>query len=262
MEETTTKATTKAKTETTSKKKVATKLKGSKIMICGLANSTKSSALKDLKDAFVINFDYDKKFPFNIPHTTVCPVSSDIKEDTKLIQYKGMKRLKEALKEKRNTYIKKMKKYPKTVAIDTVTGMYGMMTTYNDKKLTGFDIHKQNTAETEAFNVMLDELFCNHGINVVIVAHAMYDEGTGAYSIPASGSFAKRGSWISAVDHAVFMEVNKDAGEITVHHKTIGLPCRSLVEELPEEQTRDEFNLQEYLDLVVKSTSDAESLEI
>lgn len=238
------------------------KQKGVKVLISGLPKTGKSSGIKELDDVMVFNFDYDKAFPFNVPFTTIYPHTAKLPDGSLAFKYAGMKKLSEFMKDKRNKFIKAYKKYPKTVVIDTVTGFYGMMTTFNDKRYTGFDIHKQNTADTEAFNVMLDDLFANQGINVVIVAHAMYNEATDMWTIPSQGQFKQRSGWISSVDYAAFYKEDKEIDDVQVHHRAIGLPCRTLLEDMPDEELRGDFKLQDYITDIRKHSKSITDLEL
>lgn len=234
--------------------------KGVKVLVSSVPAGGKSTMASALEDVLVINFDYDKTFPFNVPHTVIHPMGAELEKGSKAIIYKGIKSLKESLVEKRNAYITAYNKYPKNIVIDTVTGMYGMMLNFNDKKFTGFDVHKANNNDTEAFNVLLDTVFAQFGMNVIIVAHANFNETTGLYEIPSQGSFKKRGGFISAVDYAIFINIEED--EAVIHHTTNQYPCRSLLEGIPEEEDRDTFSLQNYINKIHDSTKDVSKLEL
>lgn len=233
--------------------------KGCKILLDGLPNTAKSTVASSLDEVFVYSFDYDKAFPFNVPHTTIYPLSAELPTGSKAVKYQGMKKLKEVLLEKLLAYGKVYGKYPKTVVFDTVTGMYGMLTDYNSKKYSGFDVHSNNNSDTELFNSLIESLFIKNGINVVIIAHVMYDEKTDCYVTPAQGNFKKRGAWISGVDFALYLAVEDD--ERVVHHTTIGLPCRSLLKDIPSEEPLNTFNFQEYIDKVIAESKEIGKLE-
>lgn len=108
-----------------------------------------------------------------------------------------MDALLETIAEKLQAYKDKFGKYPENLIFDTVTQMYSAMQKYNSDKYKGFDVHSKNNQETMAFNQFIEQQLLPAGINVIIVAHTLYDEATSRHIIPATGAFAKAGSWTS-----------------------------------------------------------------
>ena len=44
-------------------------------------------------------------------------------------------------------------------------------------------------------------------INVVIIAHAVYDAESGSYTETCKGNFARTGGYLSTVDYAIYIEL-------------------------------------------------------
>ena len=65
---------------------------------------------------------------------------------------------------------------------------------------------------------------------------------------------------ISEVESAIFIEL-KGTKRI-IHHKTHKMLSRSLIDSLPESQPIDEFNLQEYINLVSDEIDSSETFEL
>ena len=154
-----------------------------KLLVSAFESSGKSTITSQLKDALVFNMDH-KEYAFKVPH-------ANIKE------YNGMDQVLLTISNKLEAYHAKFNKYPSIVVFDTVTQMYSAMQKYNADKYKGFDIHTANNRDTLAFNEFIENSLIPSGISVVIVAHTSYDEATARHVIPATGAFAKAGSWLS-----------------------------------------------------------------
>ena len=202
-----------------------------KLLVCGFESSGKSTITSQLEDVLVFNFDH-KEYGFSVPH-------ANIKE------YNGIDWLIETISDKLAAYEEKFGKYPSTVVFDTVTQLYSSMQRYNGEKYKGFDEHRQNNLDTLAFNQFVEESLIPSDINVVIVAHTMYDESTSRYIIPATGAFAKAGSWLSVVNEAVFIE--KKTGKLLVHTDNLKFPCRTTLKDLPTAVSSTDYSLQDHL---------------
>jgi hypothetical protein len=158
-------------------------INGVKLLLCAYENSGKSTISSELEETLVFNMDR-KEYGFKVAHT-------NIKE------YNGMEELIDLMASKIEMYEEKTGKLPKTVVFDTVTQLYTAMQKFNGEKYKGFDIHTNNNRDTLMFNDFVESDLIPAGINVVIVAHTLYDEATSRHLIPASGAFAKAGSWLS-----------------------------------------------------------------
>jgi hypothetical protein len=203
-----------------------------KMLICGFESSGKSTIASQLDDAFVLNFDH-KEYGFKVPH-------ANIKD------YEGLDAMISLITDKVEAYNSKMGKYPKTIVLDTMTQFYTSMQQYNGTKFKGFDEHRQNNLDTLAFNKFIEDSLIPSGINVVIVAHTIYDEPTERHIIPASGAFAKSGSWLSVVNESIFVE--KKSTRLVVHTKNLKYPCRTTLQEVKTGVNLEDYSLQDHID--------------
>lgn len=209
-----------------------------KFLVSAFEKSGKSTITSQLRNPLVINLD-QKEYGFKVPHV-------NIKE------YVGMDALLETIAEKLQAYKDKFGKYPENLIFDTVTQMYSAMQKYNSDKYKGFDVHSKNGQETMAFNQFIEQQLLPAGINVIIVAHTLYDEATSRHIIPATGAFAKAGSWTSVVNDSIFVEVKSN--KLVVHLKGLKYPARTTLTDLPDSIPVEEYSLQDHLDqLTAKS---------
>lgn len=209
-----------------------------KFLVSAFEKSGKSTITSQLRNPLVINLD-QKEYGFKVPHV-------NIKE------YLGMDALLETIAEKLQAYKDKFGKYPENLIFDTVTQMYSAMQKYNSDKYKGFDVHSKNGQETMAFNQFIEQQLLPAGINVIIVAHTLYDEATSRHIIPATGAFAKAGSWTSVVNDSIFVEVKSN--KLVVHLKGLKYPARTTLTDLPDSIPVEEYSLQDHLDqLTAKS---------
>lgn len=189
-----------------------------KLLICGFENSAKSTITSKIKDGMVVNFDR-KEYGFEVPHANVGTFTMENTPDNVANTVISL------INEKLGVYLEKMGKMPKTVVLDTVTQYYSGMAAYNGMRYKGFDIHSNNNADTLNFNNYVEDVLIANGINVIIVAHTIYDEQTARHIIPAAGKFKDAGSWLSVVNDAVFIE--KKSNKLVAHQKSLKYPCRS-----------------------------------
>ena len=217
-------------------------MSGVKLLLTGFESCGKSTITSALTDAIVVNMD-QKEYNFKVPHV-------NIKE------YDGMDSLLALVTEKIQAYSTRFGKLPKTVVFDTVTQMYSAMQKYNADKYKGFDVHTKNNQETMAFNQFIEQELIPAGINVVIVAHTLYDEATSRHIIPATGAFAKAGSWLSVVNNSIFVE--RKSNKLVVHLKGLKYPTRTTIEGLPDSVEIDDYSLQDHLDQLAATQIEAE----
>lgn len=213
-----------------------------KLLLSAFESSGKSTLTSKLTDALVINMDH-KEYSFKVPH-------ANIKD------YQGMDALLTTVGEKITNYKDKFGKYPKTVVFDTVTQMYSSMQKYNADKYKGFDVHTNNNRDTLAFNEFIENSLIPSDINVVIVAHTAYDEATARHVIPATGAFAKAGSWLSVVNDAVFIE--KKPNKLVVHTSGLKYPARSTLSDIETNIDIENYDLQAHLDKLSSTKIEAE----
>ena len=154
-----------------------------KLLVAAFESSGKSTITSQLEDVLVFNFDH-KEYSFKVPHAN-------------LKSYEGMDHLVAQMSEKIKAYKERFGNFPKNIVFDTVTQMYSSMQKFNADKYKGFDVHSNNSRDTLAFNQFIEDTIIPSGINAIVVAHPAYDEATARYIIPATGAFAKAGSWLS-----------------------------------------------------------------
>lgn len=217
-------------------------MSGVKFLLTGFEACGKSTIASTLEDAIVVNMD-QKEYNFKVPHI-------NIKE------YTGMDDLIALITAKVQAYSDKFGKLPKTIVFDTATQMYSAMQKYNADKYKGFDIHSKNNQETMAFNQFIEQDLIPAGINVVIVAHTLYDEATSRHVIPATGAFAKAGSWLSVVNNSAFVE--RKTNKLVVHLKGLKFPTRTTLEGLPDSVDIEDYSLQDHLDQLATTQIEAE----
>ena len=154
-----------------------------KLLISGFENTGKSTLASKINNALVVNFDR-KEYGFSVPHINIT-------------EYHGIDALIDTINEKLGVYKERFNKLPDTVVLDTVTQFYSTMQAFNDNAFKGFDIHKNNNRDTLSLNAYIEDVLIANGINVVIVAHTVFDADTARHIIPATGQFGKAGSWMS-----------------------------------------------------------------
>lgn len=205
--------------------------KAVKLLICAFENSGKSTITSGIDDALVINFDR-KEYSFKVPHVNV-PT------------FAGMDNLEDMLNSKIEKYQETFGKLPQTVVLDTVTQFYTAMTKYNGEKYNGFDIHSNNNKDTLSLNGYIEDVLIANGVNVVIVAHTVFDVETARHIIPASGQFAKAGSWLSVVNDSVFIE--KKSGKLIVHQKSMKFPARTTIADIEASVPVEQYDINDHI---------------
>ena len=206
-----------------------------KLLVSAPSNSGKTTLLKDLEDALVISID-GKKFPYAIPHVNVDSFDS-IEEFTELITSKVM------------AYNEKLGKYPKTIAIDSVSRVFETAANNCNIKYTGFNIYTELNKEVKLFTSYLESVVTS-GTNLVILSHSTFDKDTAKYVLVDQGSFSKIGGFLSVVDNAVAIEVK--SGKRVIHHRSAKMAARTILTEaeLPDKVDMSEYNLQKHIDLL------------
>jgi len=189
-----------------------------KLLISGFENTGKSTTASQIQDALVINYDR-KTYGFPVPHMNVTG-------------YTGIDDLVGTINDKLSVYQERFGKLPATVVMDTVTQFYTTMMGFNDNNYKGFDVHKNNNRDTLNLNAYIEDVLIANGVNVVIVAHTIFDADTARHIIPATGQFGKAGSWLSVVNDAIFIE--KKSGKFVIHQKSMKFPCRTTLPDVLE----------------------------
>lgn len=212
-----------------------------KILLSGLSNSGKTSLLQTLTDVLVIAND-GKKYPFKQPHVNVPQVTT---ADELIVEIEG------ALER----YETKFDTLPKTLVIDSISKVLLDIESHYVATISSFPYGQIGKDISQLMNYIENELVQN-GCNVIFVSHAMKDID-GQYSLVTSGGAAgKRGGVIADVDNAIYIEIK--GKKRTIWYKNPKLLARSLNADLPEFVELDDFNLQNYLEVLLASESDTD----
>ena len=216
-----------------------------KYMITGLSNAGKTTLLKDLKDVFVVSVD-GKKYPFEQPHTNI----DNFDHIGELIQI---------VSEKINIYEEKFSKLPDIVAIDTASRILTMITDACNKKYTGFNVWTEANKQIQEFVRFVDSLV-DADISVVIINHAVYDQDVKKYCEVCQGNFAKIGGFLSTMNFSSFIETK--GNKRIIHHRNPNMMSRTLLEDVPDSQPIEEYDIQEYIDKIKQQSSKAYKWEL
>lgn len=208
-----------------------------KILVTGLPNTGKTSLLGKLKDVLVIARD-GKPFSLELPHFNV-PEYSTVDELLDMVQ------------EKIETYKEKFKEYPKTIAFDSVSRIFTDIETSCNRRFNGFDVWTNVNKEINLFLEAINQLQ-EAGFNVILVAHAVWDENAKKFIETAKGSFAKIGGFLSTVDYAINIDLIGKKRVITHRGNSLS---RSLIDEVPDKEDASEFDFQEYINLIRKRST-------
>lgn len=214
-----------------------------KLLVSGFENTGKSTLTSGIKDALIVNFDR-KEFGFQVPHINITT-------------YTGIDDLIGTINEKLGAYQERFGKLPATVVLDTVTQFYSTLQVYNDGHFKGFDIHKNNNRDTLNLNAYVEDVLIANNVNVVIVAHTVFDSETARHIIPASGQFGKAGSWLSIVNDAIFIE--KKSNSYTIHQKSMKFPCRTTLPNMEESVEGTKYDINDHIARLTASKVEATS---
>lgn len=231
-----------------------------KLLINGKAGSGKSTLLKDLEDAFVLSRD-GKAFPFSIPHMLVPTFYSmehllhggTVKVDDDEIEVEGFF-------DKMEKFEEKNKRFPATIAIDSVSKIMQDIIDHANLNFTNFDIHSHINKEVAKLTKFVQEDLVANGINVVLVNHVMDNDKKGLIPV-GQGKFKDKGGFYSEVDHAILVDNMK------ITHRGVSNQARTTINELPDYQYvadivnplkskklkegESYYNLQKHLDLIL-----------
>lgn len=195
-----------------------------KLLFCGFENCGKSTVTSKLADAMVVNFD-KKEYSFDVPHVNVPTWTLEN------APYGPTAATIDLINTKLGVYQEVYKKLPSTIILDTVTQFYTGMASYNATRYTGFEEHAANNTDTMALNNYIEDVLIANGLNVIIVAHTIYDSETSRHLIPATGKFKDAGSWLSVVNDSVFIE--KKTNKLVAHLHSLKYPCRTTLKDFP-----------------------------
>lgn len=203
-----------------------------KVLITGLSNTGKTTLCKSLKNALVFSYD-GKPCQLEMAHYNV-PEFSSIQE------------LMELVDQKIGAYADKFKKKPDTIVFDSVSRIFTQIETNCTKKYSGFETWKKINEEINFFNQNLNAIQ-EAGFNLVLITHVTLDTETKKYTETCKGSFAKVGGFTSVCDYVVNIDVIGSKHIVTHRGSNIS---RTLLDDMPDKEDANEFNLQAYLDKI------------
>jgi len=217
---------------------------GAKILIAGLPNTGKTTLLKSLKNAFVISRD-GKPFSLPMPHVNVP-------------EYQKIDDLLDLVQDKLTAYEEKFKSLPDTICFDSVSRIFTDIEASCSKRFHGYDVWSNVNKEINTFLDALNSMQ-ESGFNLVLIAHAVWDVDAKKFIETCKGSFAKTGGFLSTVDYAINIDIVGNKRIVT--HRGTNL-SRTLISDMPDKESADNFNLQTYLDKIKESTQVAEKWSI
>lgn len=224
---------------------------GVKLLLTGLSSSGKTNALKTLDPtkSLVISID-GKIFPFEIPHANF---SSFPSVEGFLYGYESEDGYVDGVVDKINKFKEVNGNYPETIAIDTVSRVFHIISDNCNRQFTNFDIHTNIAKQIAEFNTFLQTQLVENGMNVIQLTHVTFDEKLNTYMDASSGSYKKAGGAMGTHDHASFFHVKSKKYHVT--HRDPVLPCRTLLteEQLPSSQSADEYSLANHIELLKNS---------
>lgn len=209
-----------------------------KILITGMPNTGKTTLLKTLKNVLVISRD-GKPFSLELPHVNVN-------------EYTNMNNFLALISDKLEAYNKKFGAYPETIAFDSVSRIFTDVETSCSKRFNGYEVWANVNKEIQTFLEAINSMQEN-GFNIVLIAHAVWDENAKKYIETCKGSFAKIGGFLSVTDYALNIDLVGNKHIIT--HRGSSL-SRTLLDDIPDKQSADDFNLQEYVDKIANKSNE------
>ena len=207
-----------------------------KILITGMPNTGKTSLLKPLQNVLVISRD-GKPFSLELPHVNVP-------------DYKTIEEFLDIVQSKIEAYENKFGKSPDTLVFDSVSRIFTDIETSCSKRFSGYDVWSNVNKEINTFLSSITEMQ-KGGFNIVLIAHAVWDENAKKYIETCKGSFAKVGGFLSTVDYA--MNIDIVGNKHILRHKGNSL-SRTLLD-MPEKEEANNFNLQSYLDKIKEKSN-------
>jgi len=213
-----------------------------KLLVVGESNSGKTTVTSKLEKALVVSID-GKTYPYKVPHYR--PAT-----------YSGIENFKNEMISKLKSYKEKYGERPQTIVFDTVTKLYEEMYKYAQKNFKGFDVHNAIANDTLSFNDLIEDFLIANGVNVVIIAHVVWEKDTNSWVVPATGAFAKSGSWLSLVDESSF--IYKQGNSRMISHSEMKYPCRTTCD-MPVKEKIDEYDINVHMKkLMDKQSENAE----
>lgn len=217
-----------------------------KLLISAEANAGKTTLTRDLENSLVVSAD-GKRYPFPKPHIAVP-------------QFDNATELINLITDKIEAYREKYDNYPETIVFDSVSKIFEMLYNKCNEKYTGFTIYSKLDSEITILNSFIEQSLIASGMNVIIISHAIYDADTAKYSLVGKGSFQKKGGFLSEVDEGIFIEVK--GSKRILHFRSGKFPARTLQTDLPDSLPVEDFNLQQYINLLAENTNSVDEFTL
>lgn len=217
-----------------------------KLLISGISNAGKTTLIKDMPNTLLLSHDGKRpavKIPFYYAEA-----------------FGTSAQLINKFNEKIELYKEKLGDYPKNIAIDSLSRIYDSLYDYCNLKFTGFTVYGNLDKEIKEFNDYVETTLVGSGFNVILISHATYDTETSSYSLIGKGSYAKMGGALSTVEEAIFIEPKNN--KRIVHFRGTKFPARTLLESQVDSMDVSEFNLNDYMQLLIESQADTDSYEL
>ena len=164
-----------------------------KILITGLANTGKTTLVKSLNNALVFSRD-GKPFPFPIPHVNID-------------EWSKVEELLNTVQEKIEAYYAKFNKLPETLVFDSVSTIFTEIVINCTNKYENFKIWENVDKEISKFTSALHDLQVQHGFNIVLISHIVFEPEAKRYVEVTAGKFGKKGGFLAVVDYALTIDV-------------------------------------------------------
>lgn len=214
-----------------------------KLLISGMGNTGKTSLLHTLEDVLVLAND-GKKYPFKQPHVNIGEINT-------------AEQFVDIINDSIGRYNEKFDKLPKYLVIDSISKTLLDIEAHYLRTVNSFPYGPIGKDISAAMHYLQNEVV-PEGINIIFVSHAFKDDQDIAL-VNAGGSWGKKGGVISEVDEAIYVEMKGKKRVVTFKNHKL---ARSLVHEGEDSMNVDDFNLNDYMKLLLSSQSEVEEWSI
>ena len=157
-------------------------------------------------------------------------------------EYTNMNNFLALVSDKLEAYNKRFGTYPETIAFDSVSRIFTDVETSCSKRFNGYEVWANVNKEIQTFLEAINSMQENG-----------FNENAKKYIETCKGSFAKIGGFLSVTDYALNIDLVGNKHIIT--HRGSSL-SRTLLDDIPDKQNADDFNLQEYIDKIANKSNE------
>lgn len=213
-----------------------------------MSNTGKTTLLKTLNPEKTLIISRDgKKFPYAIPKKTI-------------VDFTDVDDLIGQIEEAVGAFHEKFGYFPETVGLDSISKIFLDIEAKILARVKSFPYGEINKEITKLVDFLEHTIATN--CNLVMVSHALLNVDTGGYDlVNAGGSWGKKGGMISEVDNSIFIEIKNKKKRI-IHHRAPALASRTVLEDLPDSQDIEEYNLQEHIDALSAQMDESDTYEL